>query len=279
MIDHVPRNIGSASAHNGDVDARSQSQFAPVPTAHAPGPLYEYRGTFEAALAEDSTKRSASIPGRAAPQRRLAWRSCKPPAPQPSRYIRAGHAQEAELAQKIWTLAARMEADERFREFAFEEFNRGVEITALGSILMDHHPLRMLTPPKGQLRLAVSIAHHFSRRDTTEKHRQALMQNFLGTVYPDVVRSNAAHVFEAMGLLPFLTEIPLVGNDIARLASFVLSMGWDLGFSPAVKVFFSAIKPYEAWKYDADQFADFDAAGITFGYDWLRWSKDESCDR
>lgn len=104
------------------------------------------------------------------------------------------------------------------------------------------------------------------------------MQKFLGKLYPDTALSNVSHLFEAMGLFPFLTEIPWFGIDAARLVSFGLSVFWDLGVSPAHKTITSG-SPRAAWGYDSQQFANYDAAGIAFGYDWLQWSKDGACNR
>lgn len=233
-------------------------------------PTYGYQSAASGVFDEHTAFAPATAP------KRSSLRSCRPPAPHPASYIK--DPQEAELAENVWQLAARLRSDNAFRDAAFQEFDRNADP------ILDYHPTRWAddrpsrTAPVSQLRVATTFMHHLWGPRISGARRQDLMQRFLGKPYPDSALSNVSHFFEAMGTFAAVSDVPLVGTEVAKITSFALSLFWELGVSPTMKVV-TGTSPKAAWAYDSHQFANYDAAGGTFGADWLRWQANDHCDR
>jgi hypothetical protein len=231
-------------------------------------PTYGYDSAASGVFDEQAALAPASA------RQRTSLHSCRPPAPHPASYIT--DRQEAELAEQVWKLAARLGSDNAFREAALQEFSHNA------NLMIDYHPTRWAddrpsrTAPVGQLHMATTVMHQLWGPRLSRARRQELMQKFLGKHYPDTALSNVSHFFEAIGTFPLLSDIPLIGIDITRMTSFALSLFWELGISPAMKVVTGA-SPQAAWAYDSHQFTNYDAAGGTFGADWLRWQANDNC--
>ena len=233
-------------------------------------PIYGYDSAASGVFDEQAALTLASA------RKRSSWRSCRPAAPHPASYIADRH--EAELAEQVWKLSARLGSDSAFHNAVFQEFSHDA------NLIIDYHPTRWAddrpfrTAPVGQLRMATTVMHHLWGPRLSRARRQELMQKFLGNNYPDTALSNVSHFFEAMGTFPWVPDIPLVGIEATKVTSFVVSLFWDLAISPAMKVVTGA-SPQAAWAYDSHQFANYDAAGGTFGADWLRWRASDHCGR
>lgn len=184
--------------------------------------------------------------------------------PRPSDYIRA--TPEAALAEKVWDLAIKMAADNELYHRVFTKIFEGqwkgeyrvnnylgpVHDALFPSGRQFDHPPQRLPWEHNHLGLACSFVR--------SARGHGVANQILETNYTEHTWSNVQHFFDAMGMTQKF------GKYLGLVMSYGLSAMWDLGISPAMKVFEG--QPIgDAFSYDVDQFQNYDIEGARFGYE------------